>query len=528
MPSSALVARPKAPQHAARLSLQQALVDFRTILTPAEQAKLTTTIQSTAAPSAASVLELALEIDGANAERPTRRLGVRLQPFLDGIQQFTAIVDAFIGLGPSIAETIWGIVKMTLLLAGNAASYFEKLTNLLRAVGDNCPRYRDYASLYHSSQRLQDALCRYFEKMIRLCRQAVKISRTPTALRLVRTALWPFDADFGPIQESLQQASQEVKAEVQVAAAKLQVEEAELQKAERLEASKSRNLLATFSSSARQAFAELQRRWDEYDARQKRRTILQLTSCLFQVDYVRAWRLVHKQAMTGTAEWFKHDNSFLSWCSTTSSTLLRVQGSLGCGKSILVANIVAHLQMTSQTGSKVVHFFCRDATIPSLSAQTIIRSICGQLIQDSLEHQTQGALDQLIITANKAEYHEVLQATIKYTPSYDSIYLVIDNLDYCTDDEFDQVLEAVRELGDHLACSVKMLIAMRSDTRGKVLGLFPAGIVMNMQKTAIDSDLNSYVENTLLQNLECSKMHFDDPSLAGQVCDYIVEGADGM
>lgn len=527
----ALVARPKAPQHAAKLGFQQALLDFRTVLTETEQARLTSTIQSTPAPNADAVLELTQTIDEANAKGRTRRIGVRLQPFLDGIQQFAAVVDAFIGLGPSIAETIWGIVKMTLLLASNAAKYFEKLTSLLASLVRTVPRYRDYAALYRKSQRLQDALCVYFEQLVCLCRQAVKISRTPAALRIVRTAFWPFDADFGPLEASLQQASQDVTAEVQIAAAKLQVEEAELQKTERLETLRSRSLLKTFSSSARQDFLELQQRWEEYDARQNRRAILQLNSLMCQVDHVRAWRLVHKQAMTGTAEWFKRDDVFLAWCSKPTSTLLRVQGPLGYGKSVLVANVVAHLELTQRSRSKVVHFFCRDTTTSSQTAQTIIRSICSQLIQDSLEDQPLATLDQLVATAGKTESHEILEAVLKHMSPYDTIYLVIDNLDYCTDDELDQVLDAVRELWDHLtagSCSVKVLLATRSDTRGKISGLFPVSLIMPIQDPALYFDLKSYVENTLFQYVECNKLRFDEPSLAGQVCDYISEGAEGM
>lgn len=164
-------------------------------------------------------------------------------------------------------------------------------------------------------------------------------------------------------------------------------------------------------------------------------------------------------------------------------------------------------------------------------ARGIIRSICGQLIQDSLEDQPLGTLDQLITTAGEADYHGLLEATLKHMSPYDTVYLVIDNRYYCIDDDFDQVLEAVRGLWDHFtagSCSVKMLLATRSDVYGKILRLFTASLVMHVQKTIIESDLNSYVENTLLQNLECSKMHFDDPSHAVQVCDYIVEGAEGM
>lgn len=168
---------------------KQALLDFRTVLTPEEQANLDRSLATTSAPTAASVLARIQEIDNNNAGRRTRKIGASLQPFLGGIQQFTAIVDVFIGFGPSIAETVWGTIKISLLLASNASSYFEKFSELLKSIVDRCPRFQDYVLLYQGSRRLQNALCAYFKQFIRRARQAVKISRIPAAIRLVRTAL---------------------------------------------------------------------------------------------------------------------------------------------------------------------------------------------------------------------------------------------------------------------------------------------------------------------------------------------------
>lgn len=74
-------------------------------------------------------MQLTLEIDDIHARRASRRIGPRLQPFLEGVQQFTEIVDAFISLGPSIAETIWAAIKVSLLL-----SPFSRTTTIAQQV----------------------------------------------------------------------------------------------------------------------------------------------------------------------------------------------------------------------------------------------------------------------------------------------------------------------------------------------------------------------------------------------------------
>ena len=57
-------------------------------------------------------MALTFEIDRQNANRRSRRWGVRLTAFLNSVEGFTAVVDATIGnAGNPIAATVWGAVK---------------------------------------------------------------------------------------------------------------------------------------------------------------------------------------------------------------------------------------------------------------------------------------------------------------------------------------------------------------------------------------------------------------------------------
>lgn len=93
-----LAITPSASSSNSRVGLNIAFVEFPSILTVKEQKKLDSLMNSNAAATAASVLALTTEIDQTNAKRQSRRISARLQPYLDGIQQFTTVVDGFLDL----------------------------------------------------------------------------------------------------------------------------------------------------------------------------------------------------------------------------------------------------------------------------------------------------------------------------------------------------------------------------------------------------------------------------------------------
>ena len=273
--------------------LRTALDAFRLSLTAEEKQQLET---KSTVPTTEAALELTLEIDNINARRTIRRIGARLQPFLDRIQQFTTVVDSFVGFGPSIAPSIWGVVKITLLFAINATGYHEKLSGLLGSVASTCPRFNDYYGLFQCSDRVQDSLCRYFQQVVKLCHKVLIFSRIPSVLQVPRTAVRPFDSEFGKYSSGLEEAAQDVTDEIALASARLQVEESQLQKLDRREASGSRKLLASFSSTVAQDLAALECRWAQYEIRQKQLRRLSIRQSLSHIDHRMLWRQYQKQA----------------------------------------------------------------------------------------------------------------------------------------------------------------------------------------------------------------------------------------
>ena len=165
------------PMH--ETSLLSALSDFKTVLTNEQSRQFTATV----IPDANDAIRLATQIDHENNSRWGRCLGPRLVSFLESVQQFTKIVDTFVGSNPKIAALVWGGVKMSLLLVNNFTSYFEKLSELFMQLGRTCPRFAEFGTLYKISVGLQTSLCEYYSVVVRLCKSAIEFARKPRMSR---------------------------------------------------------------------------------------------------------------------------------------------------------------------------------------------------------------------------------------------------------------------------------------------------------------------------------------------------------
>lgn len=501
----------------AKARLKSSLSDFRNVLTKEEKVRLDTMAKN--AIDARCVVELTCEIDQTEAGRLSRRISDRLHPFLDGIKQFTSAVDDFMDLGPTIARSTWAAVKLALLLMCNTTSYFEKLTDLLNSVGKQCPRYEAYTELMPGCDRLQHALCDYFSHVIRLCQQALKLSRKPAAVKLARTAIWPFECEFGPIKKDLTFASAEVSREIELAQVQVSKEEAELNKNERRDALRSRKVLAAFST-------RVERDLEVREARKRTRTIQRIKSNLQQIDHKQAWRRFYKSTTPGTTEWFKRSVDFSSWFERRGLAALSITGSLGCGKSVLAANIVPYLQLNSPKGTAVAFYFCDDGTQQSLEVDAIMRSLMGQAICDHLDSFTSEDLARIDhLTANT--YLDVdFGKLVGYVRSQYTHYIVMDNLDYCERNQADAILTRLRRLLETGA--FKVLLVTRSNMRRLVSTKLPDCSHLHVTQSTTEDDMGLFVRTSLRDKLSFGSLRLSQPDLIDKIYDYLVIGAEGM
>lgn len=69
----------------------------------------------------------------------------------------------------------------------NSASYLEKVSKLLMAIGHYAPRYQDLATVYPQSKELQSNLFEYFIVVVRLCHQIFKFTKKSGVMQFTST-----------------------------------------------------------------------------------------------------------------------------------------------------------------------------------------------------------------------------------------------------------------------------------------------------------------------------------------------------
>lgn len=172
-------------------------------------------------PDASSVIVFVSKVDADNKGRAGKCVAPRLCTFLEAIQQFSDVVGTFVNSNPKIAALVWGGVKTAILTASNVASYFDKITSLIRTVGRSCPTYKQFGLLYPGSVDLQKALCGYFSIVIRLCIKIIEVSQRSGVMQVLSPIFNPFEAAFKSYQDNLDQAAKDVQMQISLASKKL-------------------------------------------------------------------------------------------------------------------------------------------------------------------------------------------------------------------------------------------------------------------------------------------------------------------
>ena len=104
------------------IQLSLALQEFESVLNLDERSRYDVykaeSSPGTGAPLAlASLLDRCLEL-----QHGRRRLGPKALSLLQGTQQFSAVIDVFIGGSQNlVASSVWGVLKLSLLVGGHCA-----------------------------------------------------------------------------------------------------------------------------------------------------------------------------------------------------------------------------------------------------------------------------------------------------------------------------------------------------------------------------------------------------------------------
>lgn len=372
-------------------------------------------------------------------------------------------------------------------------------------VGCGSPRFQEYGDLYPQSKRLQNELFEYFILITNLCSRAVVFVNKPLISQLSFSIVNTFDSEFGPFELSLGKSAQNIRDEASIASKQLQNEEIKKN-------SRFRALATEFSYSASQELLAA-----KYLKKRKKRLRF-LTACS-TYNHQTAWKQARKK---GDTNWVLDREPYRNWKLGKNSSTLWCTGVLGCGKTVLTANIIDDLNLSGPTVF-VAYFFCRYDEPESLKTRTIIGSIGKQIFEgvscDNSDELMQYEGEDL----DTEKIMQRLQQLMIPKPSKN--FIVIDGLDECEESEARELLsylKRVLEFGHsyHIYCS------SRPDVFHWAPAILQPKWTLSMSEAT--GQMEQYIEEELEECLRSERLCLGNPKLILIIRDALVTKANNM
>lgn len=356
-------------------------------------------------------------------------------------------------------------------------------------VGQSAPRYQEMVALHPRSKALRSLGFEYYIVVVRLCHQVVSICNKST---LGQLKAFFRDLDVTAYQSELLRYSDAIREQ-------LSLEEAR-------EDSSARSVLSKLSSH------ELHRRRVE-----KKMKFLRNCSVF---NYQATWKQARK---CGNATWFPHNEVYRGWRQTSYSSTLLVEGKLGAGKTVLLANMIDDLNLNA-TGQIIAYFFCQ----PDHTESQIYRTIIGCLARQVLESLDLGNLDQPWIKHDSEMDDDAIEA-IFATEAIENrqVYLVLDGIDECTAPVRAKLINFLQSLRTRLHAKLCISFRLMADSRIQTeLATLSPDSVMEMPIT--NPDIKDFIQARLETCLENGELAVGDPALIIAIQEALEEGAQGM
>ncbi|KAJ5930832.1 hypothetical protein N7466_006325 [Penicillium verhagenii] len=506
--------------------LDSALARFKGILTAVEQQQFTDS--SAAVPDAGGVLFFVAQLDAENASKSRRSIAPRLCTFLSATQQFSGAIGTFVSSNPAIAALVWGGITTAITVASNVASYFDKVTNMIKDIGLFCPTFHQFGQLYHGHVGLQNALCQYYAVIVDTCTRIIEVSRRPASIQTFCLIWNPFESEFKPFLDRLMAAKQHIDLQVSLASKQADQEAKNLLEHESKENSLFRpsalNLLKKSTHQQDEA-----RQWQINRAKREIASLkIKIQRDLCPVDHMQPWKRTLKQRVHSTAEWLIHQPAFIEWRDSPRSTIMWCSGTMGMGKTVLMSNVVSHLHSFCRQTNSVAHFFCMAENKESLSARNIIGSIARQLLDSLIQtssHDHLLSIQSEVQSLDTDETVEFLLSKLKINHSY---YIILDGLDECEQAQIRGIAKALEAIFQSKTLKLKIICAGRPDLdRDLFKAIRPEfRIVIDEEKLSIDMD--RFITATLDECLQEELLVIQDPNIVLTIADALRKGARGM
>ncbi|KAF4454836.1 NACHT domain protein [Fusarium austroafricanum] len=496
----ALIVGPSSP--AVPSEIHQAVAEFQAVLTEEQRQEFSRTKKEKPVDC---ILTFTAELDLENRKkRRGHSIASRLRHVLQTVQEFSTVIDTFMSSNPDTAALIWGSVKFTILIAMNAVSFYEALSEFFLGLKDMLPRFSEYFTLYPQSVRLQKSLCDLYASLIHCCKHVVEASRRKWPSVFARSVVQSFEQEFRKDKADIQSHYNNVNEDIQLAKAQADKQEQKLQLCAREDASQHDKGFEEFADRTDNSLNNLtiqQRQSRERRVFQQKQSVLDnLSSHNYQAPFIQGQR----SRYPGTSEWLAKTPEFIGWKNGHDSGLFWLTGKIGAGKTILTTAIIDQLLIDKKTpNDPVTFFFCRFDDKASLSVEALLRCILRQMLSVSdLDDDFQGPIASIDDSVDKESFllNELLMSRVK---QFKEVFIVVDGVDECEPADRQRIISTLHSLIKSGSC-VKVFLASRERLESDLKKVFKpesSGVGtythLSIEHPSAQSDIATYIDQVI-------------------------------
>ncbi|KAI0114541.1 hypothetical protein GGR51DRAFT_504813 [Nemania sp. FL0031] len=498
--------------------LAQAVSEFGAILSGPHKVSFRA-LASRSPPSIADVIKLTEEVnlDGSRHHKSWIPYGTRLVGILEKVQVLSQAGDVVIGGSQNlIASGVWGVVRLSLLVAIGYLSFFDKLSAFLMRLGNSSAVTRDLALLHPQSRELQKLMSEYLITLVSFCTRIVTFAQSSRLSQITNSIFTSFDKEFNGCETELRHWSLLIERRVAIL-----IHQSQQDTASALErANRSLDIMAS-SDSKNRAMLLLKRKEE----------ILELL-CPRQHEYNLAWR---RQRKKGTPRWIFANDTYQQWKASSTSTTLWISGKLGSGKTVILASIIGDSYGTpgtrpalTATNSEpfIAFFFCSSEDHGSLKPRNIFGSIVRQILSTSdPDSEPLKTAEKFLQSYQSLSTEDILELLLTVLPESQPIFLIIDALDELSGHDLGEAVQSLKQLLTKRM--VRLCCSSRTDSSAYRTASSSLNIDHQISATNLsaDSEMAAFIDRELQQRKHIYNL---SPETEGLMKDILIAGAYGM
>lgn len=214
-----------------------------------------------------------------------------------------------------------------------------------------------------------------------------------------------------------------------------------------------------------------------------------------------------RKRLKGSGEWFIKSTAFMDWIANAAS-FFWLHGFAGCGKSVLSATIVDHVQnlvCAQRSPARIcasAFFFFSFRETSKQNAEGCLRSLAVQLASQLPELDADlRALKET--SATVPDLRKVLRQNISRAQS---VYIVVDALDESPiATERGEVLDLIEEIRNWSEPSLHLLVTSRDESDIRISLHLENEEMLQMRNESIATDIENYIEDRLRNDRHLAK-----------------------